>query len=144
MLEGMAVKIRPVNIESDYSLLLDVLERNLGVSRDLERFDWLYRQNPCGTAWAWFAYEQGKERIVGSASLFPRVMWVNGTEQRCGQVGHFSVDTGYRSLGPALLLQRATFDPVLKGHLAFCYDTPPHAQGMATFDRLGMKESCSM
>jgi len=36
------------------------------------------------------------------------------------------------------MLQRATFAPVDDGELAFCYDCPPHEQGMAPFRRLGI------
>ena len=42
------------------------------------------------------------------------------------------------------MLQRATFEPVLGGELAFCYDSPPHEKGMAMFQRLGLKEDCRM
>jgi hypothetical protein len=42
------------------------------------------------------------------------------------------------------MLQRATFQPVDAGALAFCYDCPPHDQGMSTFVRLGMRPSCEV
>jgi len=71
-------------------------------------------------------------------------MYVDGTLVTCGQVTHFVIDSGYRSLGPALLLQRATFEPVDSGALAFCYDCPPHDRGMATFIRLGMHANCEL
>jgi len=48
------------------------------------------------------------------------------------------------SLGPALMLQRATFEPVLENAIAFCYDCPPHELGMAMFYRLGLEENCRM
>jgi hypothetical protein len=57
-------------------------------------------------------------------------------------VGDFAVDVAYRSLGPAIHLQRATFIPVDAGELAFCYDCPPHERGMATFHRLGLRAAC--
>ena len=78
------------------------------------------------------------------ASLFPRKMYVDGIEMLAGQVMHFAVDASHRSLGPALLLQRATFDPVNSGELDFCYDCPPHDRGMSTFVRLGMHASCKL
>jgi hypothetical protein len=62
----------------------------------------------------------------------------------CGQVGDFAVSASHRSLGPALLLQRATFDPVDHGDLAFCYDCPPHQAGMSTFRRLGIRPNCKV
>jgi hypothetical protein len=71
-------------------------------------------------------------------------MWIGGEQRLCGQVGHFSIDEDYRSLGPALMLQRATLLPVEEGKLSMCYDTPPHELGMSTFRRLGMKPNCRM
>lgn len=57
-------------------------------------------------------------------------------------MGDFAIDLNYRSLGPAMILQRATFKPIDEGQLAFCYDCPPHGQGMAPFRRLGMGPYC--
>jgi hypothetical protein len=62
----------------------------------------------------------------------------------CGQVGDFAIDADHRSLGPAVMLQRATFEPVDRGRLALCYDCPPHDRGMATFRRLGMTASATL
>src|SRR5262249_46216055 len=52
--------------------------------------------------------------------------------------GDFAIDRGFRSLGPAMLLQRATLTPVLQGEMAFCYDCPPDHHGMSTFKRMGI------
>jgi hypothetical protein len=71
-------------------------------------------------------------------------MYVDGKLTRCGQVGSFAVDAGYRSLGPAVLLQRTTFQPVDSGEIDFCYDCPPHDQGMSTFVRMGMRANCEV
>ena len=139
----MAIVIRSVNLNSEKENLVALLRRNFNLyvspSKDLERFDWLYLHNPAGPAWAWFAYDDESEKLVGLASVFPRVVWMGGKLQRCGAVGDFAIDISHRSLGPALKLQRATFEPVDQGALAFCYDCPPHEAGMATFHRLGMQ-----
>lgn len=140
----MPVSIRPVNLDSDREELMQVLERNLRDLPHARRFDWLYRRNPAGPAWSWFIVEPGTGKAVGAASLYPRAVWMGREPRVCGQVGDFAVDANYRSLGPALLLQRATFEPVDRGALAFCYDCPPHEAGMSTFRRLGLKASCEM
>jgi hypothetical protein len=41
-------------------------------------------------------------------------------------------------------MQRATFEPVNQGILAFCYDCTPHETGMATFRRLGIQPHCQV
>ena len=61
-----------------------------------------------------------------------------------GQVGGFAVDASYRSFGPAVLMQRTTFEPVDSGAVTFCYDSPPHDRGMSTFVRLGMRPNCEV
>jgi hypothetical protein len=121
--------------------LVAVLRRNLTDLDHARRFEWLYLTNPAGPAWAWFLRE-GAGSAVAVASLFPRWMWLHGEPRLCGQVGDFAVDAGYRSLGPAVQLQRATFEPVDREALALCYDCPPHDRGMATFQRLRLAPNC--
>jgi hypothetical protein len=138
----MAVKARPADLDVEREALVGLLERNLPDLAHRRRFDWLYRDNPAGRAWAWFVYDEGTKEIVGVASVFPHDVWIGERLERCGQVGDFAVDATHRSLGPAVMLQRATFEPVDGGALAFCYDCPPHDQGMATFRRLGIDATC--
>ena len=137
----MTLGIRRVSLTDDRAEILDILNRNFGAGQE-RRFDWLYIDNPAGEAWAWLAWDHDK--TVGTAAVFPRRMLVDGKLVLCGQVGGFAVDASHRSLGPAVLLQRATFGPVDSGALTFCYDCPPNDRGMATFDRLGMRPNCEI
>jgi hypothetical protein len=138
------ISVRRVNLEAESELLLALLQVNLPLLPHARRFQWLYRANPDGPAWSWFAYEQASGALVGVTSVFPRSMWVGNRIQMCGQVGDFAILATHRSLGPALMLQRATFEPVDQGILSFCYDCPPHAAGMATFRRLGVQPNCAV
>jgi hypothetical protein len=139
----MSIAVRRVSLPDDRQEMLELLNRNLP---DLPQtgFDWRYLLNPAGEARSWFVYQQHENYAVAMASVFPRKMYVDGREMIAGQVMHFVVDAGYRSLGPALLLQRATFEAVNSGELDFCYDCPPHDRGMSTFVRLGMRPSCEL
>jgi hypothetical protein len=139
----MELAVRGVSVINDRGEMLDLLKRNLPDPPELG-FEWRYLRNPAGQACSWFLYEKGSSRAVGMASLFPRMMWVDGKPVMAGQVMHFVVDAGYRSLGPAVLLQRATFEPIDQGVIDFCYDCPPHDQGMTTFARLRMAPSCEV
>jgi hypothetical protein len=141
---AMTITVRPVNLESESAELLAMLQTNLPLRPHARRFDWLYRANPDGPAWSWFACESASGSVVGVTSVFPRSMWVGGRIEMCGQVGDFAISATHRSLGPALLLQRATFEPVDQRILSFCYDCPPHAAGMATFRRLGVQPNCAV
>jgi len=139
----MSVHVRPLNFAADNKELLRVLKRNLEDIPHELRLQWLYRDNPAGGAITWFLCDESG-RAVGVTSLFPRAVWLGRRVAVCGQVGDFGVEARFRSLGPAIMLQRATFEPVMRGELAFCYDCPPHEKGMAMFQRLGMRENCRM
>lgn len=140
----MAVTVRAVDIDTEHEELLAVLQRNLTDLPHARRFKWLYRDNPLGPAWAWFACDRATGAVVGVAAVFRRAMWVGRRVAVCGQVGDFAIDSSHRSLGPAVMLQRATFEPVDRGSLTFCYDCPPHARGMSTFRRIGMSANASL
>jgi hypothetical protein len=132
----MSLVIRAASLTDERQQLTELLERNIP-GRQEGHFEWRHQANPAGPGWSWVACDRN-HAIVAMASVFPRNIWVDGKLMVCGQVGEFVVDTPYRSLGPALMLQRATFTPVNSGEVAFCYDCPPHDQGMSTFVRLGM------
>jgi hypothetical protein len=134
----MNLAIRPASLAHDQQQLIDLLERNIS-GKQMGHFEWRHQANPAGPGWSWIIYEREKQTAVAMASVFPRNMLLAGKPLLCGQVGEFVVDAPYRSLGPAVLLQRATFEPVNAGKLAFCYDCPPHDKGMSTFMRLGMR-----
>jgi hypothetical protein len=140
----MKISVRPVEHESEKQELLGILQTNLPALPHERRFSWLYRANPDGQAWSWFLFQDSPAQVVGVTSVFPRAMWVGDEIKVCGQVGDFAVSASHRSLGPALLLQRATFEPVDRGQIAFCYDCPPHAAGMSIFRRLGMRPNCTV
>ncbi len=139
----MNLSIRPVDFAADHDELLCVLRRNLLDIPHEARLAWLYQENPSGPARSWFLCDE-RGTAVGVTSLFPRAVWLGETSGVCGQVGDFGIDAGFRSLGPAIMLQRSTFEPVTKGDFAFCYDCPPHERGMAMFYRLGLRASCQM
>lgn len=140
----MKVAVRPVRLDDEKNQLLDILQRNLPDLSHAGRFEWLYHKNPAGKPWAWFVCEEQSGKPVGVASVFPRWMWINGEPARCGQVGDFAIDSAYRSLGPAVLLQKATFGPVNESLIQFCYDCPPDDRGMSTFRRLGIDPNCRL
>lgn len=140
----MSVTIRAVDLDTEHEELLAVLERNLTDLPHSRRFKWMYRDNPLGPAWSWFACDGATGQAVGVASVFRRAMWLGRRMMVCGQVGDFAIDAGHRSLGPAVMLQRATFEPVDRGSLTLCYDCPPHDRGMSTFRRIGMEANASL
>ena len=138
----MNTAIRPAALSEDRAQLIALLERNFP---SLEtHFQWRHEDNPAGPGWSWVLYDRRTGAIGAMTSVSPRPMYVDGKAVLCGQVGEFVVDKSYRSLGPAVMLQRATFQPVDSGALAFCYDCPPDDRGMSTFVRLGMRPRCEL
>ena len=140
----MAICVSPADYASEHPELLALLEANLPQLPHARRLSWLYRANPDGPAWSWFVREKATGEVVGTASVFPHSLWVGGQPRLCGQVGDFAICPKYRSLGPNLLLHRATFELVDRGTLSFCYDCTAQERGMATFHRLGMKAQCAV
>ncbi len=139
----MNLGVRRVSLTNDRREMLEILSRNFGSGKE-ECFNWRHIENPAGECWSWFMYDKSTLATVAMATVFPRHMRLNGKRIRAGQVGEFAVDVAHRSLGPAVLMQRTTFEPVNSGELAFCYDCPPHDQGMSTFIRLGMHSNCEV
>lgn len=135
--------IRQVSLKEDRAEMIDILSRNFGSTQEA-RFDWRHRDNPAGESWSWFMYDKATLSTVAMATVFPRHMRVNDKATRAGQVGDFVVDPSHRSLGPAIMLQRATFLPVDRKEISFCYDCPPHDQGMSTFVRIGLPANCEV
>ena len=138
----MNLAVRPASLLEERKELLALLDRNLPTFNMGAHFGWRHEGNPAGPGWCWVLYNRNSGALGGMTSVFPRPMYAGGRLLLCGQVGEFVVDSTYRSLGPAVMLQRATFEPVNSGDLAFCYDSPPHDKGMATFVRLDMSPNC--
>jgi hypothetical protein len=138
------MQIRAINYAAEREQMIELLGRNLTEIPHAKRFDWFYGRNPAGLPFSWVIVEDATQKSAGIASLISRGVWLGGEVKICGQVGDFGIDRAYRSLGPAVQLQRATFSPVDRGDLAFCYDCPPHEAGMSTFRRLGMNANARM
>jgi hypothetical protein len=135
---NLTVRSASAEVREDRQQMLALLSRNLPQHR-ADHFQWRHFDNPAGEAWSAFLCDGPNGAAVAMASVFPRHMFVDGARVTWGQVAEFVVDAKYRSLGPAVMLQRATFRPVDLGFISVCFDCPPHDQGMSTFNRLGMQ-----
>lgn len=79
-----------------------------------ERYKWIYEDNPAGQASCWLLKETEQNKIVGATALFPRRVFVHGRQMIAGIAGDFVIDREHRTLGPALLLQKAVL-PISNG-----------------------------
>jgi hypothetical protein len=133
----VALTIRVADLGADRELIIDTLRRYLTPLSDAARFDWLYRGNPYGPAAVWIAVDDVGGETVGMASAFPRRAVRDGKDELCWVLGDFCIHTQYRTLGPALQLNRACLAGVGQGAVAFCYDFPS-VRMMAVYRRLGI------
>jgi hypothetical protein len=131
----MKVAIRPADLKSDERLIIDTLLRFLTPLSDSRRFSWLYENNPHGRARAWIAHDADDDTIIGISAAFPRRIYVDGKDRLSWVLGDFCINNAYRTLGPALSLQRASLADADSAEVAFCYDFPSKAM-TAVYKRL--------
>jgi hypothetical protein len=138
----MSVQIVCAPLDSYQADLIGLFKRYLTPDSDENRFNWLYKQNPYGSALAWVAYDLEKGSIIGAAAAFPRKFYFQGAERLGWVLGDFCLAEQYRSMGPALQLQRACLrsnDPPYD----FCYDFPSKSM-MAIYKRLGIEQTSNL
>lgn len=133
----MPIVVRGIDPAAGQEEIVRFLFENLTKKSDQRRFEWLYRKNPWGEARVWIAREEGDPEILGVAAAFPRMVRARGKDYLGWNLGDFVVRRDFRSLGPALALQKACLKPVLEGEIPFCYDHP--SKGMfAIYQRMGI------
>jgi hypothetical protein len=136
----MPLQIRRAELEGDRSEIIGLIRRYLAPTSDERRFAWLYCDSPHGIARAWLACDETSGTAVGMAAAFPRQMYFDG-DKRIGLVlGDFCMSEKYRSIGPALSLQRACLEGIGEVPFAFCYDFPSLSM-MAIYKRLGIQQT---
>jgi len=139
----VVISIRRADLAVDRGIIIDALARYLTPVSDDRRFQWLYLNGVHGAPQAWVAVDADEDAICGAAAAFPRRFHL-GNEEILGWVlGDFCLDPQYRSLGPALQLQRACLGVVEQNPAAFCYDFPS-ASMAAVYKRLGFSVTGKM
>jgi hypothetical protein len=139
----MPISVRRISYESDSQTLVDLLQANLPYRSHAQFFPWLYCANPEGQALAWVAVDSGSGRMVGAASAFPRRMYVSGAEARGFVLGDFCVSQDCRSLGLAVMLQRACLEGVSASGAALAFDLPSSSM-LAVYKRLRIAPGANM
>jgi len=134
----MTLSIRPVALDQDAQAVVKLLAAHVNPRYDAARFEWAYRLNPDGPGRAWAAVEAASGEIVGVAGAIPRRARVGHDEQPAWVLADFCFAERYRTLGPALRLQRTCLEAAAHAGVAFCYDFPAGAM-MPIYQRLGAK-----
>jgi len=132
----MAFRIRSADLLRDRTFLIEFFRKYLTPNSDTHRFDWLYLQNPGGTARVWLVENLDTEESIGAAASFPRRFYVRGRESLGFVLGDFCIHPGFRSLGPAIQLQRTCIQGMDSNAPAIGYDFPSESM-LAVHRRLG-------
>ncbi len=127
----MKLSIFEADLKRDKKIIIEILNHNIDYSIDDSRYEWLYLRNPSGKAKVWIGKDEDKDQFIGTAVALPRKFWVNGRTISCHVLADFSINPEYRSLGPALKLNRASLDPVHDGRIPFAYDFPSKSMAVA-------------
>ena len=90
------------------------------------RFEWM-QENPAGPAIWFFAFEENKKELIGTVSIMPREMVLNGKLIKAGIVGDYMVCNNYRVFGPALSLQKTALDSISIYGFDYVYTLPNQA-----------------
>src|SRR5437667_248367 len=119
----MEITIQEADLNRDRDELVRFLVENLAPNANADRFDWLYLGSPCGPARAWMALND-LGNTIGVAAAFPRDFWIANRLERVWILGDFCIAREHRSLGPALVLQRASLESLITHESSICYDFP--------------------
>jgi hypothetical protein len=132
----MTSLVLPAQIEKEKAALTAFLSTHLSPDATADRCEWLYCKNPAGIALVWVVRESEAGRIIGVSAAFPRRIYRRGQEIRGYVLGDFCIHPDYRSLGPALALQRSTLEGCLsRDGAGFVFDFPSTSM-LAIYKRL--------
>ena len=102
----MAYTIQVADLKEHQELLVSLWEKNYqGVN--LERFSWIYENNPNGAPIVFLLKHEEGQSFVGAVALFPRPLFYRGRTIPSYICGDMVVDSEHRALGPALSLLKA-------------------------------------
>ena len=131
----MAQLVRAAQIDGERAALMAFLSAHLSPDASIERYEWLYCKNPAGIARVWVAFESVGGKLIGVSAAFPRRIYSRGREMRGYVLGDFCIHPDFRSLGPALALQRSTLEGLSKDDAGFVFDFPSTSM-LAIYKRL--------
>jgi hypothetical protein len=133
----MPYTVHRVDVKADRERILAVWERIHGETLE-PKFDWIYRDNPAGSASVWLLHEEASHQDVGTAAIFPRTFHMQGRNVRAGIAGDLAVHEAHRHAGPAVLLKRAVAQGAWESGFRFLYGFP-NAQAEPVMKRVGYR-----
>lgn len=101
----MSYEVRIADLNANRADILRLWRGSLR-DADAERYRWIYESNPQGPAGCWVVNDAGGA-AAGVAAAFPHTIQGSRGPWRAGVAGDFVVDKAHRTMGPALMLQKA-------------------------------------
>ncbi len=136
----MALVVRRANLAKDDHAIIELQRKALTRQSDRRRFEWLYLEHPFGEPLVWVLEDSESGEVIGTASAFPRSLWLEGGKGVGWVLGDFCISDSFRSLGPALQLQRACLAGVGEGPHPIWYDFPS-SKMLSIYKRLNILPS---
>jgi hypothetical protein len=128
--------VRKACLERDRQEILSVWDRNKVNTHDPAlHLDWAYKNNPAGQGPIFLLVHAPSQETVGSAGLILRRMKIGDSVRLVGRAAGFAVDKAHRSLGPAILLQKAVLDNMGQSNISLAYTLAP-SKASPVFKRL--------
>jgi len=113
-------KIIEADIKKDKDQITSLLKSdNRTISNEI--YNWKYLDYPYGTPRAWLLIYKATGNRVGSGSLFPRKICINGKIVNVGTLGDLTVEERHRTLFPALQLEKEIITQFKKTKYNFIY-----------------------
>lgn len=100
------------------------------------RLEWMNRGNPAGPATWLLAFEGNSKKLIGTISLMPRTVLINGKPLKAGILGDFMVHEKHRVFGLPFELPKRMIEQTLGHGIDFIY-TIPNPKSEKIFEHLG-------
>jgi hypothetical protein len=139
----MSIRISEVSLENDGPTLIGLIRSYLAPGTTRRRFEWLYCNGPHGSARAWLAWDRQDGNVLGMAAAFPRTVHFRGEQRLAWVFGDFCMNQNYRTLGPAVALQRRCLEEAGDSSVGVCYDFPSRNM-VAVYRRLGIQQTTKL
>jgi hypothetical protein len=131
--------IEEVKGENDIKALYKVWENNLPIySTSAKKYYWYYEDNPFQRGDCWILWDKSNGIAIGSTGIGVRQIRLNNQIIKAGLAADFAVDSEYRTLGPALMLQRRICNNIPSG-AALIYAIP-NRKASPVFKRVGYRK----
>lgn len=118
----MNYTITRADIKRDKDQIIALWKRNFTDIPE-ERYEWIYENNPAGSAICLIAKDPIGS-IIGAASIFPRKLFLDNHFILAGIAGDFVIDKEHRGFGPAIALQKAIISKAREEGFEILYGIP--------------------